>query len=531
MGASLSLPSAFLTIDPGSTTPLEFTVLNSHNEVDHFEVVLEGLPQEWVTYPTPSFSLQPNESTTERVLVRAIREPESAAGHYPFSLKIRSLNSGKSWHADGNLEVRPFHQVSVDVEPKRMSIGGIRPRGELELKMLNLSNVEHQLQLFASDPEGRFNYEFENDKISVSPGQERVANLVLTANSKPLIASPRLDNIALSVRSVQHPTVAAYSQAQVEQRPLLPALPTIGTIVAVLLGIAWWSARPRPPKIDVFEIAKQEITLGEGVTVVYRVEGAKKVTLKSEDGEGTSFVRESGEWTYIPKAAGTYTITLAAEGIGTIRRQLELVVKPAPVVPKPAILAFDVTPKSIETGDLFTITYQFNPHVARATLQPMGYTVDVRSNRMTVPPSTVGPMVLELIAENTQGDRVSRKISVNVEPTARAIIQEFVVSPLEVPAEDARVAVTWATDSSVKVELSYEGKTLELSPRGGTQEIVLTKTTNVTITATDSNGKRVQRSARVTVKPPVQEPPVDQPQPAPGDPPTTGAADPIQDPA
>lgn len=532
MGAVLSLVSAFLAIDPGSTAALELTVTNNTTEVDNFEVVVEGLSPDWVTYPNPSFSLQPGQTNQERVLIRAIREPESAAGMYPFVLKIRSLNSGQTWHEDGTLEIRPYHQVSVDVEPKRLSVGGLRARGDLEIKMLNLSNVEHQLQLFASDPEGRFSYEFENDKLVVGPGQERVASVTLTPNNKPLIASPRLDNVSLSVRSVQHPTVAAYSQIQVEQRPLLPALPTIGTIVAVLLAVAWWSARPRPPQIEVFELAKEEITLGESVNVVFRVEGAKKVTLKSDDGEGTSFVRQSGEWTYMPKTTGTYTVTLNAEGIGSIRRNLVLKVNPAPIVPAPEILSFEVSPRTIEAGEQFTIRYQLNPHVARATLQPMGYTVDVRGTSMTVPPSTIGPMVLELIAENTRGDRVSRKVNVTVEPKTRAVIQTFDVTPNEVSAEDARVAVTWATESSVKVVLSYEGKTLSLDPRGGTQEIVLTKTTNITITATDSDGKRVQRSERVTVRPPVVEP---DPEPVPdpattNPPPTTSATDPVQDP-
>lgn len=529
MSFVVNLATEFTSIDPGSTIPIAFQVKNTGDGADHFEVTIEGIDQDWVSILNPTLTLGPGESVEENVLVRPHRTPESAAGNYPFTLKVRSLNSGESCTPSGEIEVRPFHQISMDCEPKRISIGGTRAASEAQLRILNLGNTEHTLQVFASSPEDRFNFIPNVEKITIGPGQERDVTLSISSKRKPFMATPRLEVASLSVRSVNQPNVAAYSQAQIEQHPLLPVVPTLIAGGLGLLAFAWYSARPREPIVEVFELSKPKITVGESVNVVFRVQGAKKVVLKSEDGNGTSFVMERGEWTYTPKSAGVYRIMLVAEGSAQARRQLNLTVEPAPTVPKPEILSFDVSPRRVSSGGQFTVSYRLNEHVAKATLQPMGYTIDPSKRSFSFPPSTLGPLMLELVVENTRGDRDSRKIQVEVIAKTRAIIHVFEVNPTEVPLDDARVTVIWSTEGTNRAVLKYEGKSISVDPQSGSQEIVLTRSGRIELVATDPEGrsmskfvdvKVVERKAPTPETPPTENPtntPPNDPAPTAGD--------------
>lgn len=512
MSFGVTLSTDFLAVDAGSTTPLAFTLTNRGGDIDTFEVVVEGIDPDWVTLPTQSLVVEPGQAHEDRILLRPQREPASAVGRYPFTLRVRSLNSGTSDVAVGTLEIKAFHQVSLDVEHKRLSIGGLRGSAELPVNILNLSNVEHQLQVFANEPENRYHFSFDYDKVTVGPGQQRQVIVTATPKRRPLIASPRLDSISLSARSIQHPTVAAYAQVQLEQRPAIPAVPALLTLLVGLLGFAWWSATPRAPQIEVFELTKAEIVAGEGVNVVYRVSGAKKINLKSTDGNGTSSVQPVGEWTYVPREPGSYTITLVAEGTAQARRTLVLKVNPAPVRPKPSILAFDVRPRQVEEGKPIMVTYRLNEHVTQATLQPWGYTLNPARRSETYTPPSIGEITLELVAESDDGSRVSEKVKIEVLPKSRAVITTFNVSPSEVPAENTTVTVEWATESTTKAEIRYEGKILNVDPRSGLQEIALTKSGPVELVATDVNGRTVRRTVHVKVRP--SAPPAD-PEPTP----------------
>ncbi len=133
MSFAVSLSSDTLSVDPGSTQPLSIGVTNHGSEKDHFEIQVEGLDPAWTTLPVDSFVIEPGETQVQKALLRPPRDSESAAGSYPFVVTVRSLNTGNSHSAEAVLEVSPFHQLSMNAEPKRVVLGGLKPAAEFDV--------------------------------------------------------------------------------------------------------------------------------------------------------------------------------------------------------------------------------------------------------------------------------------------------------------------------------------------------------------------------------------------------------------
>src|SRR4051794_31183274 len=103
MSFSIQISSDLISVEAGDNTPVNLQVINRGEEVDRFEVEVEGLDPEWTAIPVPLFSVAAGETQTEKVFFRPGRASESLAGNYPFVIKVRSLNSGETRSSQGVL--------------------------------------------------------------------------------------------------------------------------------------------------------------------------------------------------------------------------------------------------------------------------------------------------------------------------------------------------------------------------------------------------------------------------------------------
>ncbi|MCW5938289.1 MAG: hypothetical protein KF884_07940 [Fimbriimonadaceae bacterium] len=507
MSFAVRLVTDIVQVEPGSTVPLALEIVNRTDEPDQYEVTIEGLDPSWVAVPVPVFPVEGRETHVERLFLKPPRESESLAGTYPFVVQVRSVVTGESKSAQGALEVRPYFSLSLDVAPKRTVIGSIAKQASFNVSVMNLGNADQTLQLFATDPEGVFAFEFEHDQVIVGAGQQREIAVSASASKKPLLANPRLQNFTVSARNTQNPALAAASTAQIEQKAVASPGAVALLFLTLVLAIGWYLLWPKPPVVESLTVSSEKVTAGTPVEISWQVDRAKSVSLTIGDWSQTR-LPSKGTVTYVGTKPGRFTVDLKALSGSLVARDQTRVIQidPAPIVPEPVIESISIEPKTVKPGEPFMLKYKFNSAVTRATLYPTQQPLDVRATEIQLRADKPGTLEYRVKAANDAGVEVERAVSVRVEKSSAARIVLFRATPGELPVGGGKVTVEWTAVDAARLELQYLGTVVALDSSSGTYILDLTASASLKLVAYDADALKTE-SKPVNVK--VAEPPTD----------------------
>jgi hypothetical protein len=508
MSFSVQLTPDFIPVEPGATTPVSVVVINKADEADRFELEIEGVDSEWTAVPVPVFGAEPNETHTERIFFKPSRTSESSAGNYPFTVRVRSLISGEAKTVQAVLEVKVFNHVSMEISPKKGFYSVWRKKNSFAAVVVNLGNSEHTLQMIANDPEDACAYEFETDQVSVAPGQQKEVEFVAMPTHRPLFAGGRLIGFSVTARGVDHPSVVASAQAQLEQRPFLTPTGLILTfIVAVIIGL-WYLMKPQPLEIVNFWVSPQSAVKGEAVTVNWRVGQATHVKVTAGADTVLDSSEEVGRVTYTPTTSGRLDFRIVASSDGQQKTQdYPITVKEPETAPEPEIITLMPKPIRLKLGASFELDYTLSPSVTKAVLEPVNTSLDPSLNRLEITPTRTGELEYTLVASNKDGKSTSQSFKITVDDVSDATIIAFSPSNVTVPVSVGKVTLSWQVTGAVRVELSSKpGETQQVDP-SASMLIPLTAKTTFTLTAYDSKGRRASQSRVVDLVP--DPPPVD----------------------
>lgn len=519
MSLSVQLSPDIVPVEPGATTPVSVIVANKGPEADRYELELEGLDAEWKAVPVPVFGVDPGETHSEKFFLKPPRSSESLAGNYPFVARVRSLLTGEQKTVQGMAQVRPFHHLSMEINPRKGSISLFRKHNTFDVTLINLGNVDHTIQLSGTDPEDACTYEFESEQLTLGPGQQKQVEMTVNPTSSKLVSSSRLIGFTVTGRSIDTPSVLATSQAQLEQRPPLTPASIILLVLLSALCSAWWLSRPQPPTLSL-SLDPRAIVAGEPVTVTWAAEHAKTVVIRA----GENVVYEG------PELSGTRTVNLTDVGMITFsgdaayndrhaRSTAQVDVRERPTIPAPVIDALSVDRSDIKLGESFVLKYKFSGQVESAVLQPLGTTLDPTLDEREITPNRSGNLTYTVVARNSEGTQAERSVTVNVVDESDARILAFSSSAKAVPEDDATVTLNWQVAGADRVELKAGVNPSSVVGSLGTQAFQLDGKTTFTLIAFDRKGRKVKKTLVVDIMPAIT-PPSDPTNP--GDPGTTG---------
>ncbi|MEP0765254.1 MAG: hypothetical protein HRF45_01760 [Fimbriimonadia bacterium] len=497
---TVALEQDELVVEPGGTAKIQVTVTNNGEAAGRFGLEIEGLDPEWCAIPVSSFTLEPGQQASERILVKPPRSSESRAGVYPFVVSVCSLESGERVSRQGSVNIRAFNLLTIELMPKR---GVVSPLGRtcyFQVGVGNLGNTEQHLQLFASDPEDGCTYQFDEERITLPPGGRQEVDLAVQATSSPFISTARLYGFTVSARSVENSHVSASTQGQVERRGVIS--PSVLVTVLVLLAISTvvWLLWPRAAVVAHFAVDRNAVMKGESVTVSWRTLHSNSVRLEFNGRVIGSNLETQGSMKFTPEESGR--LVLVAQGnMGETPSREELITIQLPeALPPPEILELSVNPKTIRKGEPVTITYKVRntdrifitpPNIQ---LQPYLGSAEVRFERSGQ---------YEFVAVNAENKTVSRKFSVTVVEADVDI--SFSVQPAVVKHPGDTVRLRWELRGAVEASIDNDIGPIDVS--SGTLDVPVQKTTVFTLTAKDSAGKSASQTVKVTVESPAPETP------------------------
>lgn len=512
MSFAVHIVSGIAQVEPGNTATVEFEISNTGLETASFELDIEGLDAEWTAIPVPSVTIKGGERSVERIFIKPPRTSESSAGTYPFVVRVRSLEDGEQKTVQGVLEVKSFHNLSLDINPRKVSVSPFSKEETVQVTVLNLGNSEHTIHLFANDPDDLFVFEFESDQIQIGPGQQREVEMTVTATKSALFANPRLQPFTLTGRSVDMPSVAATTQGQIEQKALLTPGVLIALVFLFSLAAAWWFARPKPPTVDSLTVSPNQVVIGEQFKITWSASNAKSVTILVGD-EQLPNQPLSGEMTYTAKEEGQLFVIVQAvrdREKSQTERQFTTVVKPE-IAPAARVTEFTTERKTIKLGEPFLLTYKLSPETVRAVLGPKQEELGLATTSKQVTADIAGTIEYTITPYNKDGQPGTvARLKVTVVDASMAEITEFSPSPKEVdPAVSNLVLISWKAKNGRRAELKVgdAGTPITVDPVGGSQQVEINEETKVTLTVYDENGKPATETLTVKIRrenPPVE---------------------------
>jgi hypothetical protein len=514
MSFSIQLSTDLVSVDAGDNTPVTIQVANRGEEVDRFELEIEGVDAEWTAVPVPIFSVAAGETQTEKIFFRTQRVSESLAGNYPFVVKVRSLNSGETRTAQGVLHIKPYNHLSMEIVPKKGAVTPVRSAEVFHASIVNLGNTDQTVQIYGSDPEDAFAFEFAQEQVNIGPGQQKDIEIRATPTSSRTFAGPRLHVFTVSARSIQTPSLVTSSQAQIEQRPLVTPGSLVVALVILLIAFVWFLSRPQPAVLDLLTVDPTEALVGDMVTVRWHSTHATSVQLRINDQELT--VDPDGSRTFSAQESGTVTATAVTESKQSQPRVVSFEVKKPQVVPDARITLFDIKPREVNVGQSFTVYYTVNDATTKLTLAPRGQVLDPKIGQQEIKADEKGVFKFYLVAENANNKAANSKtITVKVTEASQAHVVFFDVEPKAVDALNGNVKIQWQLSDAARAQLSVNGQLTDLPTTSGESTVPVSRNTEFVLVAYDTKGL-VVRSPRifVRVKPPTP----------PEEPTTTGSA-------
>ncbi|MER3496745.1 MAG: hypothetical protein C4320_08260, partial [Armatimonadota bacterium] len=157
----------------------------------------------------------------------------------------------------------------------------------------------------------------------------------------------------------------------------------------------------------------------------------------------------------------------------------------------PKIDLLEPSKTTVRVGQSFVLKYKFNDAVTKAKISPLAKELDLALNSIQITPDTPGKMEYTVVAENSDGKRVQKSFTIEVDDPSLAVIGSLTVDPKEVPAGGGEVTVRWSTTGASTLKLLYEGKEEDLPTLSGDRSFTITRSGKITLRALDGRGKEV----------------------------------------
>ena len=87
---SLSVKNSQISVAPGTSETISIELANQGTEEDYFELVIKGVPSEWVSLENPVIRMSPGEQQEVSLTISPPAHPQSRAGHYPLKIEVVS---------------------------------------------------------------------------------------------------------------------------------------------------------------------------------------------------------------------------------------------------------------------------------------------------------------------------------------------------------------------------------------------------------------------------------------------------------
>ncbi|HEV7978931.1 hypothetical protein [Amycolatopsis sp.] len=245
MGATATLSTAGLVVEPGQEIRCVVTIRNSGRVVDQFAIDVVGEPSAWATVEPPAVNVMPGETATVTVRFAPPRSANVVAGQLPFGVRVfSSEDPSGSVVEEGMLDIAPFAEVTAEMVPAKVEASS---KAHFEVAVDNLGNHPVAVELSPHDPEDDLEFSLERSRIDLNPGTAAFVRLRVRPRKRFLRGQPIRHPFQVLVRQEGRepfPVEGTMVQRQLLPKWLLPLL--IALLAFALVLVALWFTVMKP---------------------------------------------------------------------------------------------------------------------------------------------------------------------------------------------------------------------------------------------------------------------------------------------
>jgi serine/threonine protein kinase len=231
------LESPNLSAEPGKPQTFSIVLLNQGAVVDHFKIIIEGIPQDWVTIPA-AVQLLPGDQQTVSLGLQPPRSPQFRAGRYAISLRVTSQSDPSQFaEIKANLTLKHYSQFTSELFPERFKTGA-----PSQVKINNLGNVPESFQVLLKDRADELEFSPSQGQVNIPEGKSGVLDFSAKPRQRRLIGGEKTHAISAQVKNalgdIQNHTGEVISYGVIPPW-VLPVLMTLCLLLFIGSGIAF----------------------------------------------------------------------------------------------------------------------------------------------------------------------------------------------------------------------------------------------------------------------------------------------------
>lgn len=238
---AVSVTPENLSVEPGGSVTATVSLLNQSPNVDHFVLLLTGIPNTWIASLPPSVHLMPGEQKETVITLLVPRSPESRAGQYPLTLKVNSQRDPTQFvTVKLSLRVAPYSQYKAELQPLRLRAG--RPG---HLTIFNQGNSPENFTVQFKDAANELTFRPPQLQVQVAAGSSATTEYSAQPRQRKFLGGET--NHAFNAQVSPPKGEPQTLQAEIRSRGLIPIwVPPLLIMLCVgLLGAAVWFSGQR----------------------------------------------------------------------------------------------------------------------------------------------------------------------------------------------------------------------------------------------------------------------------------------------
>lgn len=213
----LVVDPATIQIEAGDRVNLQIMLINRGPIVEHVNVRLEQIPDEWVSYSEQLVKLMPGSRGFLRVGVAVPRNNSARSGSHPFRVVATPMsNPDAVVRTDCELVLKPFMASSMVAEPRLL-----RNKGVVELQIRNEGNAATNFNVKTRSAENALLFKPSRKSLRIEPGNLQSVGLSVEPAHRRLLGSTQREPFTVELWSSDEMIDA--HQGELEIKPRVPA--------------------------------------------------------------------------------------------------------------------------------------------------------------------------------------------------------------------------------------------------------------------------------------------------------------------
>ena len=437
-------------VTPGQRATAALVIHNQSRSSDIFNVIVEGLPAEWVLLPPP-VRLEPGQKQEVRLIFQPPRSPQSHAGRYPLVFRVAGQAApDQATEVDGTLTVTAFSQFSSEIRPQSLESGQLG-----RAVATNQGNTAETFIVTYQDQTGALRFEPGPSRLTVPVGQTGDVEFKAEPRRRRWIGGEKIHPFSTQI-STANGEVQSH-RGKVVSYGFIPTWLSLLLVMPLLalgglLGLYLFqpTAEQALPVIHSVRVDPAQPLAGHPVTVHWRVDGAERIDLMPLV---IGLEASRGTYTFTQGLGGMTQLTVVASNqAGRVEQALLIPVSEATVTPTGPVLAvWSVFPTQTSPGEMVTIKWQVD-YADSVVLEPFG-TVDSAGEMIDQPQQS---KTYTLTATGSQGQTIRRSQEVIVVTSAPNApkVNRFTIEPgVLISGQVQTVRLAWETDQADRVTI------------------------------------------------------------------------------